>query len=102
MQDTDLITHQLRYYSNSINSRGKGIWKFNCSLLKDKDYFELINKTIKDETVKYAAKIYNTKKINEISFDKIHLTIGDHLFLEASENETDYNTILNTTEERTE
>ena len=33
--------------------------------------------------VKYAAKIYNIEKIDQISFDKIHLTIGDHLFLET-------------------
>ena len=63
--------------------RGKGIWKFNCSLLKDKEYLDLINKTIKDETVKYAAKIYNMEKIDQISFENIHLTIGDRLFLET-------------------
>ena len=63
--------------------RGKGIWKFNCSLLKDKEYLDLINKTIKDETVKYAAKVYNMEKIDQISFENIHLTIEDRLFLET-------------------
>ena len=63
--------------------RGKGIWKFNCSLLKDKEYLDLINKTIKDEMVKYTAKVYNMEKIDKISFENIHLMIGDRLFLET-------------------
>ena len=53
--------------------------KFNCSLLKDKEYLDVIDKTIKDETVKYAAKVYNMEKIDQ----NIHLTIGDRLFLET-------------------
>ena len=28
---------------------GKGIWKFNNSLLKNKDYLELVNKIIQEE-----------------------------------------------------
>ena len=37
--------------------RGKGIGSLIAHFFKDKDYLVLINKTIKDETVKYAAKI---------------------------------------------
>ena len=86
------ISAGYRYNHSSIDltlkltefKRGKGnIWKFNCSLLKDKDYLDLINKTIKDEMVKNAAKIYNIEKIDQTSFDKIHLTIDDRLFLET-------------------
>ena len=33
--------------------------------------------------VKYAAKIYNIEKMDQISFENIHLTIGDCLFLET-------------------
>ena len=92
MPDTDPITNpQTKRRRKTPNKqiklsefkRGKGIWKFNCSLLKDKEYLDLINKTIKDETVKYAAKIYNMEKIDQITFENIHLAIGDRLFLET-------------------
>ena len=32
--------------------RGKGVWKFNCSLLKDKEYFIQMNNVIDEETVR--------------------------------------------------
>ena len=63
-------------------TRGKGVWKFNCSLLKDPDYLALINKTIDQEKINYAAKVYNINKIPELSNENIHLTISDCLFLE--------------------
>ena len=33
--------------------RGKGIWKLNCSILKDKEYLIQMNKAIDDETSRY-------------------------------------------------
>ena len=38
---------------------GRGIWKFNNSLLKNKDYLDIVNKCIEEETIKYAVPIYN-------------------------------------------
>ena len=38
---------------------GKGVWKFNNSLLKHPDYLELINKAISGEILKCALPIYS-------------------------------------------
>ena len=38
--------------------RGRGTWKLNTSLLKDKEYLRLINNCIQDEFLKYAAPVY--------------------------------------------
>ena len=62
--------------------RGKGVWIFNCSLLKDPDYLTLINKRIDKEIINYAAKVYNMDKIQDLDKDKLYLTISDSLFLE--------------------
>ena len=62
--------------------RGKGVWKFNCSLLKDPDYLTLINGTTDKEIINYAAKVYNMDKIQDLDKDKLYLTILDSLFLE--------------------
>ena len=36
---------------------GKGIWKFNNSLLYNKEYLNLINQAIEDEKIKYAIPV---------------------------------------------
>ena len=36
--------------------RGRGFWKFNSSLLKDKNYVSLIKSTIKRVVAQYAIK----------------------------------------------
>ena len=53
--------HSSKELNITLNNfiRGKGVWKFNCSLLKDPEYLTLINKTIDKETINYAAKVYN-------------------------------------------
>ena len=61
--------------------RGKGIWKFNNSLLYEKDYLTLINETILEEKTKYAAPVYNPDFI-KLS-DNLQYTISDDLFLET-------------------
>ena len=38
---------------------GRGIWKFNNSLLMNKDYLDTVNRCIEEETIKYAVPIYN-------------------------------------------
>ena len=39
--------------------KGKGIWKFNNSLLKHQDYLTLINNTIEAEVERYALPVYH-------------------------------------------
>ena len=60
---------------------GKGIWKFNNSLLKSQDYLSLINNAIDDEILKYALPIYSLQFLKQI-LPNITFTIDDDLFLE--------------------
>ena len=62
--------------------RGKGLWKFNCSLLKDKEYLITINNTIDREKLRYAVPIYNPNNITRLSDMSINFTISDSEFLE--------------------
>ena len=45
---------------------GRGLWKFNCSLLKDKEYLILINNLINQEKLKYAVPVYNPENVMQI------------------------------------
>ena len=58
------------------NERGRGYWKFNNSLLKNKDYIKLIKDTIQE--VKDTYKTNNEENNNNIEF-----IINDQLFLET-------------------
>ena len=62
--------------------KGRGIWKFNCLLLKNKDYLIIINDLIANEKLFYAAYVYNPININTIPDEELHFTIDDCLFLE--------------------
>ena len=59
---------------------GKGIWKFNNSLLKNPEYLTLINKVIEEEKFRYALPVYSFEyiKAGDIAF-----TIDDATFLET-------------------
>ena len=52
--------HSILEFNVKINTfqRGKGLWKFNCSLLKNENYIEMINKAIKDIKIEYAVPVY--------------------------------------------
>ena len=62
--------------------RGKGTWKFNCSLLKDKQYLIMVNELINQEKLDYAAKVYNPSNINKINDSDLTLSIHESLFVE--------------------
>ena len=38
-------------------TKGRGFWKFNNSLLKDKNHIEIVNQTIIDVTKQYALNV---------------------------------------------
>ena len=63
--------------------RGRGIWKFNSSLLKDKDYLILINNLIDQEKLKYSLPIYNPDNVMQIPDSDICFTISESEFLEV-------------------
>ena len=62
---------------------GKGIWKFNKSLFKIKDYLELVNKIIfTKKKTKYAIPVYSTEYVRNEN-ESIKFNIYDDDFLEV-------------------
>ena len=62
--------------------KGKGLWKFNNSILHDTEYVKLVKKQIKDVKEQYAVHVYNKETLRDIDNLDIQLTIDDQLFLE--------------------
>ena len=77
--------HSLLVLDMLINNfeQGKGIWKFNTSLLKEQAYITMINNTITDEVFKYALPVYNLEFLENTSPQYLQFTINDNLFLES-------------------
>ena len=71
--------HSIIEINLSEFKHGKGYWKFN-SLLKNKNYLDLINKIIEEEKVKYALPVYNMNYVTG-SNETIEFTIPSDLFL---------------------
>ena len=61
--------------------RGKGLWKFNNSLLKDVQYLNIINEKILETKRQYCNYPQNVK-INDIPDSDLELNIDDQLFFE--------------------
>ena len=67
------------------NERGRGYWKFNNTLLKNKDYVRIVKDTIKEvkNTYTYTVRT-NEEKKNEEKFtlpgELVQLNINDQLF----------------------
>ena len=58
------------------NKQGRGYWKFNNSLLKNKDYTKLVKDTIQE--------VIDTYKTNdEHAINNIEFSINDKIFLET-------------------
>ena len=68
--------------TSSKFSRGKGLWKFNNSLLECPEYVTLINKIIDEEKLKYAPPVYDMTFLRT-NYSQINMIIDDDLFLEA-------------------
>lgn len=82
--DTNIVSsfrsdHQgisINFEFNS-NERGRGYWKFNNLLLKDKDYIKIVKDTVEEAKAIYARRYEN------ISNEDIVFDINDQLFLET-------------------
>ena len=62
---------------------GKGIWKFNTSLLSNQDYLKIIKKVINEEKVKYALPIYQLNYIEDTSSNEyLQFVLDEDTFLE--------------------
>ena len=77
---TDHSTIELELLLNNFN-RGKGIWKFNNSLLKNLNYLKLVNDIIDEEKLQYACPVYSLEYLRDQT--DIEMTIDHDLFLET-------------------
>ena len=64
-------------------AKGKGFWKFNNSLLFDKDYILKVKNVIKESKMEYAVPIYNRDNIEDIDEMQLQFTINDQTFLDT-------------------
>ena len=71
---------ELEILLNKFN-HGKGVWKFNNSLLENTKYLNLINKIIVEEKQKYAIPLYSVEFLNE-NYSDIQFTIDNDVFSE--------------------
>ena len=62
--------------------RGRGLWKLNCSLLKNPEYLKMINHTIQDVLLSYVVPVYNIEFITESNFERLQFVITDDVLLE--------------------
>ena len=62
---------------------GRGLWKFNNTLLHDIEYIQTIKEQIKKVKEQYACLAYNRDNIDQIDSLEIQFTINDQLFLET-------------------
>ena len=62
--------------------QGKGLWKFNNSLLECPEYVDLVNGIIVEEKLKYAVPLYNLDFLKN-NFTNIEMIIDHDLFLET-------------------
>ena len=62
---------------------GKGLWKFNNSLLEDEIYLDQIKSVIVDTKSQYAVLTYDRNNLDNIPDSEIQFTINDQLFLET-------------------
>ena len=72
------------YWQINEFEKGKGLWKFNTSLLKDRKYIEEVKSCITKVKEQFMIPVYNFENIkgNE-NDDSLHFTISDQLFLDV-------------------
>ena len=58
-------------------------WKFNNSLLKDKEYGKVIKETITKIKQQYMIPLYNSENINDIPHSELQFYISDQLWFET-------------------
>ena len=60
--------------------QARGIWKFNCSLLKNPDYLKVINDSIMTIKNEYAVPVHDLEYLDSIPDININFTITEDLF----------------------
>ena len=77
--DHSLIRLKLRF---NEKAKFRNFWKFNSSLLKDKEYLKEINEEIKCIKEEYAVSPYARDSVDNIPLADLQLSISDDLFLD--------------------
>ena len=72
---------ELKFLTSKFK-RGKGTWKLNTSLLREKEFVTLVNRCIREEYQNYAIPVYSLHFIDNLAND-ITLKIDYDLFLEV-------------------
>ena len=72
----------LRFKKAEGEKRGRTYWKFNNSLLKDKQYVDLVKQTILELKKQYGVIIYDRDNIDKVPNNSLELTTYDQLFFE--------------------
>ena len=62
--------------------RGKPYWKFNKSLLKDRNFIEIMKNVILKTKKEYCALVYKLDNIESVNDNELVLRISDQLFYE--------------------
>ena len=78
--DHTIVNIQLK---KGKREKSRQFWKFNNSLLKDKDYVDEIKTLINNIKKQYSILVYNHDDIHNIENDKLELVINDQLFFET-------------------
>ena len=71
------------YFHINVFCKGKGLWKFNNSLLKDIEYVKTINKCINRVKEQYMIPIYDIQFLLNNDLNDVQFTISDQLLLET-------------------
>ena len=78
--DHSAVTLKLQF---SAHSRGRGYWKFNNSLLHDKECVKLIKENIEVVKQQYAASPYDRNFVSSCPPSDLQLQIDEDLFLKC-------------------
>lgn len=63
--------------------KGKPLWKFNNSLLKDIQYLNTINNKINEVKKQYSVPVYDFENLHNIPESDLQFSINDQLFLDT-------------------
>ena len=78
--DHSMISLDLRL---SSNQKGRGSWKCNNNLLKNKDFVKLIKDEIQDIKHIYALPVYRHETVDILDDHQLELMISDSLFFDV-------------------
>ena len=73
--DHSMITWKLEF-DKSI--KHNSFWKFNCSLLKDKQYVDEINTEMQNVLDNYAAEHYDKSYLHDVPKSETELKVSDY------------------------